>query len=210
MRDIELMTFAWVDVLQPQVAGFLGTVCSGDPPLPGDAAVIFEVSPGMEVNRVIDATLKNTRCVPGLFVVEREFGVLQLHSRDHGQVREAGLRALQGLGLTESDRLAPVITTSERITGVDPHHAQITNRMRHGNMQIPADTLYVLETRPAGYALLAANEAEKAARVDIMEFRAVGAYGRVYLGGDDASIRIAAKAAEDALRALSGRSRPAR
>jgi hypothetical protein len=202
---IELRSFTWIDVLQTQVAGFLGTVCAGDPPLPGDAALFIEVSPGMEINRVLDATLKDTACVPGLFVVERRFGVLQLHHRDHAQVREAGLRALRHLGVREEERMAPKITTNERITGVDPHQAQVINRMRHGNMQNPMDTLYVLETAPAGYALLAANEAEKAAEVDILEFRAIGAFGRVYLGGDDQSIRVAAEAAVGALRSLDGR-----
>ena len=201
----ELRTFTWIDVLQEQVAGFLGTVCLGDPPLPGDAAVFIEVSPGMEVNQVLDATLKNTVCIPGLFQVERRYGVLQLHHADHGQVREGGMQALAQMGLTESDRIRPKVTTRERITGVDPHHAQIVNRMRHGNMQNTGETLFVLETAPAGYALLAANEAEKAAKIDVLEFRAIGAFGRVYLGGDDAAIREAAAAAVAALEALDGR-----
>ena len=61
-----------------------------------------------------------------------------------------------------------------------------------------------LET-PLGYALLAANEAEKAADIEVMEFRAIGRFGRVYLGGNDQAIRIAAEAAVDALRQLEGR-----
>ena len=203
--SIELRTFTWIDRLQPQTAAFLGTVCKGDPPLPDDAAVMIEVSPGMGVNRVLDAALKATACIPGLFMVERRYGVVQLHHRSQAQVREGGDVVLRAMGLTEPDRLRPEVVFRERITGVDAHHAQIINRMRHGNVQEPADTLYVLETKPAGYALLAANEAEKAADIDMLEFRAIGAFGRVYLGGDDAGIQHGAAAAIAALEALPGR-----
>jgi hypothetical protein len=196
---MKLRTFTFVDRLQDQVAGFLGTVCSGDPPLPGDAALFVEVSPAMAINRAIDAAVKGTRAIPGLMAVEREYGVVELHHREQAEVREAGARILAALGVSADDRSRPRVVTRERITGVDPHQAQILNRMRHGNMQIPAETLYVLEMEPAGYALLAANEAEKAARVEILEFLAFGAFGRVYLGGDDAAIRIAAEAAISAL-----------
>lgn len=199
----KLRAFTWIDRLQDQVSGFLGTVCSGDPPLAGDAALFVEVAPAMDINRVIDTALKRTRVIPGLMAVEREFGVVELHHRDQGEVREAGRLVLEALGVAEGDRARPRIVTRERITGLDPHQAQILNRMRHGNMQIPRDTLYVLEMEPAGYALLAANEAEKAARIEILEFLAFGAFGRVYLAGDDASVRVAAEAAEAALGALS-------
>jgi ethanolamine utilization microcompartment shell protein EutL len=198
-----LRSFFVIDRLQPQVAGFLGTVCTGEPPLASDAALLVEVSPAMDVNRVLDAALKATRVVPGMMAVEREFGIVELHARSQADVREAARRVLDAMGLAESDRAVPRVVTRERITGVDPHHAQMLNRTRHGNMQIPADTLWVLETEPAGYALLAANEAEKAARIEVLEFLAIGAFGRVYLGGDDEAIRIAADAAASALEALS-------
>ncbi len=198
----KLRAFTWIDRLGEQVSGFLGTVCSGDPPLVGDAALLIEIAPAMDINRVIDLALKGTRVVPGMMAVEREFGMVELHHRDQGEVREAGRLILEFLGVTEADRARPRVVTRERITGVDPHHAQLLNRMRHGNMQIPRDTLYVLEMEPAGYALLAANEAEKAARIEILEFLSFGAFGRVYLAGDDASIREAARAAESALEGL--------
>ena len=198
-RGPGLRVFTWIDSLQEQVAGFLGTVCSGDPPLPGDAALFLELQPAMEVNRVLDAALKGTRCIPGMMTVEREYGVLELHHRDQAEVREAGRLILAALGLSEDQRQRPRVVTRERITGVDGQHAQIVNRMRHGNMQIPRETLYVLEMEPAGYALLAANEAEKAADVEILEFVAFGAFGRVYLGGNDAAIQEGAAAAVAAL-----------
>ena len=65
------------------------------------------------------------------------------------------------------------------------------NRMRHGNFLHEGQALYILETHLAGYAVLATNEVEKAADIEVLEFRAVGAFGRVYLGGDEASIEAA-------------------
>lgn len=194
-----LRTFSILDSLQPQVAGFLGTVCGGDPPLVGDAALLVEVDPAMTVHRIADAALKETGCKPGLFIVERRYGVLQLHHPDRGQIDRAGEVILAALG--EREAMPSEVVTAERITGTDPHHAQIVNRMRHGDLHAPHETLFVLETRPAGVALFAANEAEKASDVKILECRAFGAFGRVYLGGDDASIRLAADRIAHALRA---------
>lgn len=201
----DLRTFTYVDVLQDQVASFLATVSQGYHPLPGQACLFMEVSPGMDVNRVTDICLKQTSCTVGMMVVERRYGALELHHDDQGQVREAGDRVLAELDLKLEDRLKPRVVSEERITGIEPYHAAITNRMRHGNFQIPGQTLYILETYPAGYAVIAANEAEKAADIDVLEIRAFGAFGRVYLGGDDAQIRQAAEAATAVLREMSGR-----
>ena len=57
----------------------------------------------------------------------------------------------------------------------------------------------MLEMRPASYAILAANEAEKAARIKLVDYRMTGATGRLYLSGAEADVRQAADAAEGAL-----------
>ena len=77
--------------------------------------------------------------------------------------------------------------------------------MRHGQMIVPGQTLYVLECEPAAYAPLAANEAEKAADINVLEVRAAGAMGRVYLGGEEQDIDVGWRAAVAALEALDGR-----
>src|SRR6476661_7619435 len=48
-------------------------------------------------------------------------------------------------------------------------------------------------------AILAANEAEKAARIKLVDYRMIGATGRLYLSGSEADVRQAAAAAEAAL-----------
>lgn len=203
--SIDLRCYTTIDILQPQTAAFLATVSQGYHPLKGDASLFIEVKPGMDINVVTDIALKQTSCTPGMQIVERHFGVLELHHRDQGQVRAAGDAVLQALGLTVSDRMQPRVVSAQTITGTEGYHSQLVNRMRHGNFLDEGRTLYVLETHPAGYALLATNEAEKAANIDVLEFRAFGAFGRVYLGGDEANIEEAARAAVDALRAIEGR-----
>ncbi|MEL6346917.1 MAG: hypothetical protein AAFV53_27640 [Myxococcota bacterium] len=205
---IALRSFSYIDVLQPQTAGFLATVSQGYPPLRGEASLLVEVSPGMDINRVTDLALKQTACTPGLQIVERRSGVLEVHHRDQGQVRAAGDAILTGLGLLAADRLRPRVVSAQTITGVADHHAQIVNRFRHGDFLDAGQTLYVLETHPAGYALLATNEAEKASAIQVLEFRAFGAFGRVYLGGDEAEIEEAARAAIAALGGVGGRDNP--
>jgi hypothetical protein len=88
---------------------------------------------------------------------------------------------------------------------IDDHQAQLINRQRHGQMIIPGQTLYVLEVEPAPYAALAANEAEKAAAINVLEVRAFGSFGRVYLGGEERDIDVGWRAAVKSLEDLEGR-----
>ncbi|MBM3274229.1 MAG: hypothetical protein FJZ00_03690 [Candidatus Sericytochromatia bacterium] len=202
----ELRTLVYLDVLQPQVAGFLGTVSQGYLPIEGQASIYVEIAPGMEINVACDAALKATSVQPGMLIVEREFGVLEAHSWDQGMVREAGRAIIDRLGLKgEDDRLKPVVISQQTITGIDPHHTMLVNRMRHGDLILKNQTYFVMETHPAGYAVFAANEAEKAADISVLEFRAFGAFGRVYLAGSEAEIEEAAKAAVHGLQRITGR-----
>lgn len=205
---IDLRCFTYIDILQPQTASFLGTVARGYLPLEGQAALFIEVAPGMDINVVTDIALKRTSCTTGMQVVEREFGVLELHHFDQGQVRAAGEEVLRALDLQENDRLKPRVVSAQIINGIDGHQAQIVNRMRHGNFLDQGDTLYVLEVHPAGYALIATNEAEKAANINVLEVLSFGAFGRVYLGGSEEEINQAAAAAVAALNEIGGRENP--
>ncbi|HEX7880445.1 MAG TPA: hypothetical protein VF720_13610 [Candidatus Eisenbacteria bacterium] len=202
---MELRSYVFLDNLQPQHAAFLGTIAQGFLPLAGMASLWVEISPGIEINRVTDIAVKSTRVKPGMQVVERLFGLLEVHHEEQGEVRQAGQAILDAIGLKEDDRLKPRILSSQVIRKIDDHQAQLINRMRHGNMIIPGHTLYVLEVEPAAYAALAANEAEKAANINILEVRAVGSFGRIYLGGEERDIDVGYRAAVAALESITGR-----
>lgn len=202
---IELRSYAFLDSLQPQYAAFMGTTAQGFLPLAGEAVLFVEVAPGIEINRLTDVALKATSVKPGMQIIERVFGLLEVHSPEQSETRAAGEAILESLGATESDRLKPVVHTSQIIRRIDDHHAQLINRTRHGQMIIPGQTLYVLECAPAAYAALAANEAEKAANINVLEVRAFGAVGRIYLGGEEQDIEVGWRAAVAALEGLDGR-----
>lgn len=201
---VKLRTFVFLDSLQPQLASFLATVSQGFLPVEGQASLMVEIAPGIAINKLTDVALKATGVLPGMQIVERDFGVLELHSDDQGMVRAAGEAILKDLGMTERDRMPARVVSSQVLTGIDAHQTMLLNRMRHGDMILKGETLFVLETEPAGYALLAANEAEKAANVKLMEVRAFGAFGRLYMAGAEAEIGEAAKAAHRALESLAG------
>lgn len=202
---VELRTYAFLDTLQPQFASFMATVSQGFLPVAGQAALYLEVSPGMQVNQLTDVAIKATGVHPGLLIVERAFGLLEVHGDSQADVRQAGESVLKALGMKEGARYKPRKTTEEIIRHVDDYHTQLINRMRHGQMLLGGQTLYILETEPAGYAALAANEAEKAAHVNLLEVRAFGAYGRLYLGGEERDVVEGARAASAALEAIKGR-----
>ena len=205
MSRIDLRAYVFLDSLQPQYAAFLGTVAQGFLPLAGDASLYVEISPGIEINRLTDIALKATHVRPGMQIVERHFGMLEIHSESQADTRAAGAAILADLGLTESDRRKPKILSSQVIRRIDGHQSQLINRTRHGHMLIPGQTLYVLEVEPAAYAVLAANEAEKASEINILEVRSFGANGRVYLGGEERDIEVGWKAAVAAIEGVTGR-----
>jgi hypothetical protein len=205
-RAIQLRTFVYLDVLQPQLASFLATVARGYLPIEEQASLFVEVEPGIAINRITDVALKAAAVTPAMQIVERAFGALEVHADDQGEVRAAGGAILDHLGLAETDRLKPRLVTSEIITGTDAYQTMLINRMRHGDCILKGQSLYILETHPAGYALLAANEAEKAAPIRLLEVMSFGAYGRLYLGGGDDEIKEAARAAEACLAGIDGRS----
>ena len=210
MAAIDLRTFTYLDILQPQMAAFLATVAQGYLPIEEQASLIVEIAPGMDINRVLDVALKKTRVQPGMLIVERMFGFLELHSFDQGEVRAAGEAILASLGVREQERLKPKLLTTQIITGVDAHHAMLVNRMRHGQFLLKNESLYILEVHPAGYAMIAANEAEKAAKINNLEVMAFGAFGRVFLGGTESDIHEAARAVEKALGSIDGRANSGR
>lgn len=201
----ELRCYVFIDRLQPQFASFLGTVAQGFLPTPGQAALFVEVAPGMDIMRVTDVALKSTDVRPGMMIIERMYGMLEIHSDSQADVRQAGIAILEHLGLKEEERIKPEITSSQVIRNISDYHSQLINRTRHGDMIVPGQTLYVLECAPAGYAAIAANEAEKAANINVLEVRAFGSFGRVYLGGEERDIDVGYRAAEQAIQGLSGR-----
>ena len=202
---VDLRAYVFLDALQPQMAAFIGSTARGFLPVVGDASLWVEISPGIEINRMTDIAVKATNVKPAVQVVERLFGLLEVHSPSQADVRDAGRAILEALDLIPEDRWKPEIMSSQIIRHVDDHHAQLVNRNRNGMMLIPGQTLYIMEVAPAAYAALAANEAEKAAHINIIEVRPFGSYGRVYLGGEERDIMAGYGAAVAAVEGITGK-----
>jgi len=202
---VDLRTYVFLDSLQLQMASYLSTVSKGYLPVGGQACCIIEIAPGIEINTLTDIALKATHVTPGMQVVERAFGMLEIHSDSQGDIRQAGEAVLQAIEKKDSDRIRPRVLTSQLIKNVEDHHAQLINRTRFGMMLLRGDTLFVLEVEPAGYAYFAANEAEKAARINIIDVMGFGKFGRVYIGGEEAEVLEAKKIVEKRLAEITGR-----
>lgn len=210
MSSVTLRTYSFLDSLQPQLASFIGTISKGFLPVPFVSSLFVEIAPGMAINSVTDAALKATNVAPAVMIVERAFGCLEVHHEDQGEVMSAGQAILDHLGLKEPDRIKPRVATNQVIRNIEPYQAQLINRIRYGHMLMPGDSLLIFECEPAGYAAFAANEAEKAANVNLVELRFFGAFGRLYMGGSEAEIDSAAAAVTAAIDGLTGQELPAR
>jgi ethanolamine utilization microcompartment shell protein EutL len=194
-----LRSFIFIDQLQPQTMCYLASWIRGSLPRTHMAAQIIEVAPGLDIEPLTDVALKSAPVQGGILVVERQFGYLEFHSRDIAAVKAAAGAVLDAMDLTEDQALPPKVLAARIVTRIDPMHAFLINRNKLGSMALAGETLFVLETEPAAYAILACNAAEKAATIKVVDYRMIGATGRLYLSGSESEVHAAATAATEAL-----------
>jgi ethanolamine utilization microcompartment shell protein EutL len=202
---MQLRTYVMVDSLQPQYAAFTGKRTLGMIPVEGDAQIYMEISPAAEVYRVMDIALKTTDVKPGYLSMEREYGFLEIHSSHQEAVQYTGEKALESMGLKETDRLKPSVLSANMTSGIDPYQAQLINARNAGGLVLASQTFCVIEVMPAAYIVLAANEAEKAANITLNHYSSAGAYGRLMISGSESAVSQARDAAISAIERLEGR-----
>jgi len=202
---LDLRTYIFIDQMQPQFAAYLASVAKGYLPVSGMASIFIETAPGMPINRITDVALKSTNVRPAELIVERSYGMLEIHHESQAEVLTAGKAILEELGVKESDRFKPKIVTNEIIKKVDDYQSMILNRTNKGMMILHDESLYILETAPAAYVAYAANEAEKAADISIIGVRSAGRFGRTYISGSEADVQAAKGAATKAIEAIKGK-----
>lgn len=195
-----------IDRLQPRFAAYSAATVRGSIPLEGDTLLVGEIAPGNAVFQIVDIALKAAEIESVSQIVEREFGFFMLRSPVNTSISMARDAILEYLGAEMSDRMKPKVESTQRITSVEPHQAKLLNIWRQGSLVIPGSTLGMLECSPAAYITIAANEAEKAADVDIVEVRALGRFGRMFIAGTQDSVSTALDAATAAIEGTDGRS----
>ena len=193
-----------IDRLQPKFAAYNGATVQGSIPLAGDTVLIGELAPGNEVFRLVDKALKASSVEATSQIVEREFGFFILRSPSNAEVSAARDAILSELGMSMNQRLKPQVASTQVITSVEPYQAQLLNKWASGSLLVPGQTLGIIECAPAAYISIAANEAEKAAEIDIVEVRALGRYGRFFMSGSEASVQTALEAATIAVDMVEG------
>ena len=207
----ELRVYLLIEDLRPQFAAYMGTPtrARGYPPLEGNHSLIIEVAPALLIQRVIDLAIKSVPEVEaGILFVERQFGVLELHSGDLAELRRAGRAVLDGIGRRPADQLKPRILYSDVIEDITDQHAVILNRNRQASMILPGETLLVYEMTPALFAAVAANEAERAAPGNtLVDVQMIGAAGRVTIGGETRALAQARDTITQVLEGVVGRAR---
>ncbi|HEY7689269.1 MAG TPA: hypothetical protein VH835_11270 [Dongiaceae bacterium] len=205
----ELRVYLPIENLRPQFAAYMSTPtrARGYPPLEGSHSLIIEVAPGLAIERIIDLALKSVPAVePGILFVERQFGVLELHSNDPADVKRAGEAVLKGIGRKAADQLKPRVLYTDVIEEITDQHAVIINRNRQASMILPGETLLICEMVPALFAAVAANEAEKVAPENtLVDVQMIGAAGRLYISGRNSGIHRAKDRIAATLEAIEGR-----
>ena len=200
-QEFSMRAYAYIDSMQPEFAAYVGATVQGSPPVAGMAELWIEVAPANEAFRLMDVALKAADVQPATQYIEREFGLLELHSWSQSEVKAAADAIFAVTGLTENDRVRPKLASSQVVTNVDPFQAQLINKMRRGSLLVPGQTLLIMEVEPAAYLTLAANEAEKAAAISQVYVSNVGRFGRYFAAGSDSEIEAARLSAIAAIEA---------
>ena len=203
-NEITIRALMQIDNLQPKFAAYNGATVQGSVPLSGDTVLIGEFAPGNGVFTLIDRALKASAVEATTQLVEREFGFFILRSPSNAEVSAARDAILSELGASMSDRVKPSVASTQITTSVEPYQAQLLNKWRKGALLVPGQTLGIIECAPAAYISIAANEAEKSADVDIVEVRAVGRFGRLFISGSEDSVKTAIEAATVAINGVDG------
>ncbi len=203
-NKFQLRAYCYLDRTQPQYASFVGTATQGDLLVEGMASLYVEVAPGNAVFHMVDIAIKSTEAKPGAQIVEREFGMFEIHSHSQEAVLSAGGMVLEHLGLQETDRVKPSVSSSQLITNVDPYQAQLLNRFRWGSMLLGGETLLVMEVAPAAYINIAVNEAEKRANIKLLHVSGVGRFGRMWMSGTESEMMTAKAAAIATIESIDG------
>jgi len=205
----ELRVYLPIEDLQPQFAAYMSTPtrARGYPPFAGEHSLIIEVAPALSIHRVVDLALKASPDMePGILFTERQFGLLELHSKNRDEVRGAGEAILKGIGAKESDQLRPVTLFTDIIEDIADQHAIILNRMRNASMVLPGQSLLLYEMTPALFAAVASNEAEKVAPgATIVDIQMMGASGRIFMAGTTSELKIAQARISEVLESIIGR-----
>lgn len=204
---MELRTCVLIDTMQPQYAALTGKLLRGDVPVEDMAEIFVELAPASDVYEVLDAALKTTDVRPGLLRVEREFGQFEIHGFFQEAVLVAGREALARFGLAESDRIKPEVVSVKMVTNVDAYEAQLVNQSSYGNLLLKGQTLCVIEVAPAAYVMLAANEAEKAANITLVNYTPSGRFGRLYIAGTESEVKVGRDAAIQGVNSLAGKTK---
>ena len=205
MSDLTIRALLQIDNLQPKFAAYNGATVQGSIPLSGDTILIGEIAPGNGVFSLIDRALKASSCEATSQIVEREFGFFILRSPSNAEVSAARDAILAELGASMTDRVKPSVASTQIITSVEPYQAQLLNKWRKGALLVPGQTLGIIECAPAAYIAIAANEAEKSADIDIVEVRAVGRFGRLFISGDEDNVKTAMEGAVAGIEAVEGK-----
>ncbi|MGB0847549.1 MAG: BMC domain-containing protein [Thiolinea sp.] len=201
---ITIRALLQIDNLQPKFAAYNGATVQGSIPMAGDTVLIGEFAPGNGVFTLIDRALKASSVETTSQIVEREFGFFILRSHSNAEVTAAREAILAELGQSLSDRIKPTMASTQIITSIEPYQAQLLNKWRKGSLIVPGQTVGIVECAPAAYIAIATNEAEKSADIDIVEVRAVGRFGRLFICGDEENVKTAIEAAVQAIENVEG------
>jgi hypothetical protein len=189
--DARLRALVHIDRMGPQYAAYWALMAQGSLPLPRMSQLLIEVAPSSLVFPVGDAAFKACAVQSAGTLVERDFGLVELHAERTDTVLEARDAVLRVLGLNVADRQAPEVISTQRISALDPYQSHLFNKVRRGAWTLPGDTLFIVEVAPAGYAYLIANEIEKATGMELVRVAGTGLYGRLITAGSEAQAEVA-------------------
>ncbi len=197
-----MRVYTQINRMQPQYAAYWGLTGKGTFPLAGMTQLLVELEPAIEVLSLMDQVLKACDVRSAGHLLEREFGLMEVHAQNPDMIREAGSIILDEIDLKLEDRIAPKLVSRQFLSNIEADHSQLFNKVRRGAWTLPGNTLFVLELTPAAYVFKVANEVEAAVDIDLVRVAGAGIYGRMIVAGTESNAQMAADVAESVIEDL--------
>ena len=206
MGSIDLRAYVFLDSLQAQYAAFLGTVAQGFLPLAGDASLSIEMSPGIEINRITDIALKSTNVTAGMQIIERYVR----HAGGPFAVPGGGARRRCGHPRRARPHRGRSHQAARPLLADHPAHRRPPGPAHQPHAPRPdahprPDALSSWSWSRQPTPRWPPTRPRRPLEINILEVRAFGSFGRIYLGGEERDIDVGWRAALAAIEGLEGR-----
>lgn len=187
----ELNSFIKIDRLQPKTAKYLSKLSLGSEVPANCSVALLHITSVPDAEKALDILLTSANVTPNVCVFDGRGGWLGIHAVLADELHIAIEQVMNELNLSFSTTKQAKPPSHQLISKITKEHADIIGKRCKGHKITAGDSLMIVDVIPAVHTLVAVNEAEKNADIEVVDYKITGSSGRLYLSGCDTNVRCA-------------------